>query len=193
MFRKRKEKLRFREGTFYTVNVTKRRSPPPRRSVNFLPLILSLITMGGIAMLLQQQHSAKTFGSMRVTEIGIEHKSALRLGMSFTTGSGTGLFEISHDGTETALVSLPDTWQVRAVRFARLQDVPSDPTTFGFKRWHLPPGVVLSLFVPSPVGKIQFSNASLSPVELRIKRIDLQANTATSDVYLVKDQPLLLP
>ncbi len=149
--------------------------------------------MGVIALLLLRGQTMRPTGKDQTTDIGVEHSSALHLGMSFTTGSGEALLEVSHDGSGTVLLSLPSSWKMRAIRYARIQDVPFEPITFSFRRWHLPPKVVLSLVLPSPPTNLRINNASLVPMELSVKRINLQTDTAISDTYLVKDTPLLLP
>jgi hypothetical protein len=127
-------------------------------------------------------------------DIGIEHRGRSSLLLSYTTSATPGFLEVSHDGDEINYVNLPETWKLRAVRFARIQDVSHDDPKEGYVRWHLPPSAVLSMVLPTSPTKMRVYNVSASPLELRVRRINLALNSATTDLYLLgKNEPFSIP
>jgi len=143
-----------------------------------------------VAFTLLLPNGAPPTGSVETTvHLGVEHTERLRLSLSVSRGKIPALLQVSHDGAETAFLSLPESWALQEVKNARIADVPADAPTFGFRRWHLPPGAILTLSIPSPPDGAVVNNPSRVPLELRVTRIDLLHQTTERDVYLTTDQP----
>lgn len=120
-------------------------------------------------------------------ELGIEHTQPITLSLTVSTRGAHGIADISHDGTGTAYVSLPASWTRREVRGASLADASSDPPVFGFTRWHLPAGSMVSFDVPVPPSTILMHNPSGVPLQVKLTRVDVVNNTVEHDSILVKD------
>ena len=167
--------------------------------VGALLFSLATICLLGLALLHQKPlatpvHGPETNPLPQPVDIGIEHRSNLGLRLSYTISATPGFVEVSHDGDGLAQVNLPDTWKMRAVRYGRIEDVTKDASSGGYIRWHLPAHAILSLVTPSSPKRLRVFNVSLSPLELRVKRIDLRFQTASQDLYLLgKNEPFLIP
>jgi hypothetical protein len=99
---------------------------------------------------------------------------------------------MSHDAAETIYVSVPSDWSRREVKGASLADVIADQPTFGFTRWHLPPGTTISFALRRPPASILFHNPSGVPVQVRLTRVDIEEKTIDRMNILVKDAPVNL-
>lgn len=122
-----------------------------------------------------------------ISEIGIEHLSPLTLSVAASTGRGRGILEITHDGVEVVSVSVPETWEQREVRDGSLTDVPSDPPTFGFRRWNIPGSVTVSFLLPSVPDELTVHNPSGISLKIRLTRVVLDTEEVERNVILVKD------
>jgi hypothetical protein len=122
-------------------------------------------------------------------DIGVEHTSPLTLFIRGTEGKTPGLIEFSHDGTETAPLSIPDTWILREVRRAAIKDITVDPPIAGFRRWHLPATVVLSFQTPGSVS-LTVHNPSDIPLLIRHTRVSFPQSEATEGSVLAAEKPV---
>ncbi|MDO8468578.1 MAG: hypothetical protein Q7S29_02365 [Candidatus Peribacter sp.] len=124
-------------------------------------------------------------------EIGLEHTKPVTLSLSFTTNGAKGVMDIRHDALETVYVSLPSTWTKREVGGVPLTAVTSDPPSFGFTRWSVPAGALVSFDV-TPPATILLHNPSGIPAEIRLTRVDLTKNAVERDIILVQEGSALL-
>lgn len=122
----------------------------------------------------------------RRVEIGLEHTKPVTLSLAFTTQFNKGVADFSHDALETIAVSVPSAWMRREVKGVPLLAVTSDQSTFGFTRWHIPPGALVSFDI-TPPSAILLHNPSGVPAEIRLTRVNLTTQKAERDVVLVKD------
>jgi hypothetical protein len=152
-------------------------------------ILLAFATMAAFSLALPTGGSPKNAKLPTIVTIGVEHSAPLSLSFSVSRGKLPGMLQVSHDGSETILLSLPSPWTLKEVRGVALSAVPADKETFGYRRWHLPPKAVLLFSLPTIPDGAQVLNPSKIPLELRIVRVDLQSNTADTDVFLTTDQP----
>jgi hypothetical protein len=130
---------------------------------------------------------------MENVEMGVEHASPLSLSLSISAQTGEGgIADMNHDAEETVYVSVPSDWTRREVRGAPLTDVIAEQPTFGFTRWHLPPGTTVSFAMERSPTSILFHNPSGVPVQVRLTRVDIEEKTIDRTNILVKDTPVHL-
>ncbi|MFH1444422.1 MAG: hypothetical protein ABIG34_03460 [Candidatus Peregrinibacteria bacterium] len=133
---------------------------------------------------------AQLLPSQRI-EIGLEHARPVTLVLSLTTNGTKGVADIRHDSLETIALSLPQSWTKREVGGVPLAAVTADPPTFGFTRWSIPPGAIVSFDV-TPPSTILLHNPSGVPAEIRLTRVDLEQNAVERDILLVQEGSILL-
>jgi len=133
---------------------------------------------------------AQLLPSQRI-EIGLEHTKPVTLVISLTTNGTKGVVDIRHDALETIALSLPQSWIKREVGGVPLTDVTSDPPTFGFTRWNIPPGAIVSFDV-TPPSTILLHNPSGVPADIRLTRVDLERNVVERDIILIQEGSTLL-
>gem|GEM_PF-994160 len=124
-------------------------------------------------------------------EIALEHTKPVTLSLSFTTNGLKGVADIRHDALETVHVSLPSAWTRREVGGVPLAAVTADEPAFGFTRWSLPAGAVVSFDV-TPPSKILLHNPSGIPTEVELTRVNLDKNTVERDIILIQEGSALL-
>lgn len=124
-------------------------------------------------------------------EIGLEHTKPVTLSLSFTTNGTNGVMDIRHDALETVYLSLPSTWIRREVGGVPLTAVTADPPVFGFTRWSMPAGALVSFDV-TPPSTILLHNPSGIPADIRLTRVDLEQNAVERDILLVQEGSILL-
>lgn len=124
-------------------------------------------------------------------EIGLEHTKPVTLSLSFTTNGPKGIADIRHDALETVHVSLPSSWTKREVGGVPLAAVTADPPVFGFTRWSVPAGAVVSFDV-TPPSTILLHNPSGIPAEVRLTRVNLTKNSVERNIILVQEGSVLL-
>ncbi len=124
-------------------------------------------------------------------EIGVEHTKPVTLSLSFTTNGSKGVADIRHDALETVRVSLPSAWTRREVGGVPLAAVAADEPAFGFTRWSLPAGAVVSFDV-TPPARILLHNPSGIPTEVELTRVNLDQNTVERDIVLIQEGSALL-
>lgn len=126
----------------------------------------------------------------QTVRLGIEHKEPLTVDFRFGVKNNApiGLIELTHDGKETVLVGLPETWERREVRGRSLEDTPADPPSFGFIQWHVPEGAILSFRAPGIPHTLDIQNPSSVPLKIRVVKVDLTTGAVERNVMLVTDQ-----
>ena len=163
----------------------KKRSMPPAfhlvGAMAAMALVAGAVLGGGSGELLPVP-------SARVT---VEHNSAATLVVRGTSGKTPGLIAFSHDGPETVLLGVPESWAVQEVRNAPLSSVPSDPPSGGVRKWHLPSGVVLTLRTQD-VARLTLANPSGVPLVVRHTLVPLASGEAEEDSVIVTKQPVTL-
>jgi hypothetical protein len=164
---------------------------PPRRSP-LLALLLTLFVVIAVLFLAHRALPPQPDTVVRVADIGLEHAGALRLSVTASRDARPGFLEISHDGKETAFLSVPADWELREVRNAELASIPADPPSFGFRRWKVPGGAVLSFVIPAPSDGILLHNPSKFPVEVRTTLVHMRTQKIETETMLMKDNPLRL-
>lgn len=122
---------------------------------------------------------------MIFTNIGIEHREALRIRIRVTVDRTPGLFEFSHDAEEPITIHLPASWMQRDVRNVPLSSVSSAQTDQGFTAYILPPNAQISFIVPTDMRPLSVHNASTAPLTIRYEKVDLQSGILERDVMLV--------
>ncbi|HBH20218.1 MAG TPA: hypothetical protein DEB30_05100 [Candidatus Peribacter riflensis] len=125
------------------------------------------------------------------SEIGLEHQKPVSLALSLTTNGAKGVADMRHDALETIAVSVPSSWSKREVGGVPFAAVTMDPPTFGFTRYHLPPGAIVS-FDLTPPATILLHNPSGVSAEVRLTRVDLEKDTVERDIILVQEGSTLL-
>ncbi|MBI3332268.1 hypothetical protein HYZ99_04940 [Candidatus Peregrinibacteria bacterium] len=126
------------------------------------------------------------------TDIGIEHSEPLTVEFRFGVkqNAPSGLIEVTHDGTETVYVSLPDTWERREVRGRSLEDTPGEESEFGFVRWHIPQGATLSFRTAEMPRDLDMHNPSGIALKIRLVKVELMTGAVERNVILVKNAPV---
>lgn len=120
-------------------------------------------------------------------DMGVEHTRPFSLSLSLSTNTSSGIADVTHDATETIFLSVPSSWLRREVRGATLSSVQTDPSTFGYTRWHLPPHAVISFAILAPPSRILLHNPSGVPLQVRLTRVNLQTNQAERDNILIQE------
>ncbi|MDD4318704.1 MAG: hypothetical protein PHW10_00025 [Candidatus Peribacteraceae bacterium] len=165
-----------------------------KKPTSALRLLLPLLVSGTVVLavlssvIVQRRPQPASLPPM--TDIAVEHAQPLRLSVIAGSGTASSLIDFALDGdAESASLTLPDTWTLREVRGARLEDVTSERPSLGYIRWSAPRGAVLSLRVPQLPGALVVHNPSQVPLYLHTKRIDLRTGETEEETYLVKDDP----
>lgn len=119
-------------------------------------------------------------------EMGLEHAKPVTLSIALTVNGPRGVADIRHDALETVRVSLPSTWVRREVKGAPLSAVTAEDATFGFARWHIPPGVLISFDIAPPASLVLHHPSSI-PAEIELTRVDLAQGSVERDIVLVQE------
>lgn len=126
-------------------------------------------------------------------DITIEHTEPLSLRFEYTAKAGTALLQITHkNGNETIVLNLPEEWQRREVRGAKLADVPPDTSSFGITRWTLPPGAGFQFWLPRTPKNLIVHNPGGSPLKIVLLRYSLETDTLEEDVILIQSDATTL-
>lgn len=125
----------------------------------------------------------------RSIDIGVEHENPASMRLDMTTLEGTGITEITNESPETLRISLPSTWTRREVRNVALSDVTSDPPSFGYMRWHIPAGGLVSFKMFTAPDRIVMHNPSGFPLKVRFANVNLETQEVVRDVILVNESP----
>jgi hypothetical protein len=156
--------------------------PPLAFSAIVAAMVLALASAGGTG-------GADAKGTV---DIGVEHGASARLMLTMSMGTEPGFLEVSQEGEEALRFSVPQEWQRREVRNASIKDVTADSPAFGFVRWKLPPGAVLSLTVPRMPAGLVVHNPSRTPLSIRLKRVNVETGDVQTDVFLLTQESLRL-
>lgn len=120
-------------------------------------------------------------------EIGIEHTTRLTLSLVLSERGGNGIADISHTSGREIYVSLPMDWTRREVRGAPLATTAGDAPTFGFRRWRIPAGALISFAIPHFPSSMLLHNPSGIPMEIDLTRVDLDTTRTERNVILVQE------
>jgi len=118
--------------------------------------------------------------------IAVEHDASAALALDISTLQGSAIIDCINEGGATLLLSLPDSWERREVRRARLEDTAPTETGLGYIRWTLPPGATLSMNVPETPAHLTLHHPSTALLKVRLSRVDLSDNTVERDTILVQ-------
>lgn len=125
---------------------------------------------------------------MYTVDLGVEHTSPITFGIDVSALNDMAIIELTHkEGEETIAVSVPETWVRREVRNATIEEVTADSSAFGFTRWQLPSGAILSFRVPRTPEKIILHNPSQMPMKVEIARVDLEKESVEKDIVLIQE------
>ena len=123
-----------------------------------------------------------------IADIGVEHVSPLALTIEVGSFRNAAVVEItSHAEDETVFVSIPDTWEKRAVRNANPSSIKSEDPTFGFTRWHFPPGAGISFGAPVDPSRMIVHNPTGVPLMVNVIRAELETETVIRDKVLIHE------
>ena len=126
-------------------------------------------------------------------DIGIEHVLAISLTIDVSILDGASIVEITNaEGGEIAFVSVPEEWQRREVRKASIAEITSEESSFGFKRWKLPPNATISYRSQEIPQSMVLHNPSEIPVKVTVNLVDLAKNSIEHDIILVQEASVLL-
>jgi len=124
-------------------------------------------------------------------EIGLEHTKPVTLSLALTVNGRKGVADIRHDALETVHLSLPSSWVRREVKGVPLSAVTSESPIFGFTRWSLPPGALVSFDIVPPSTLLLHHPTSI-PAEIELTRVNLAKGTVEKDIILVQDGSVAL-
>jgi len=125
------------------------------------------------------------------TEIGLEHSKPITLSLALTVNGRKGVADIRHDALETAHLSLPSSWVRREVKGVPLSAVTAEEPIFGFTRWALPPGALVSFDIVPPATLVLHHPTNI-PAEIELTRVNLANGTVEKDIVLVQDGSVVL-
>lgn len=157
-----------------------------------------LFTAGFIALLAagaatnEALNASLVHGNVSAVDIAVEHKESTHLTMNTSTRGDRGLVELSHDSSETILVSLPSEWLRREVRHASLSDIQPEPPTFGFTRWKLPGGARVTFEAQQALQGVILHNPSKVPLRVSFTHVDLETEETLHDSRFVQDNAMQL-
>ena len=157
-------------------------------STHFLAILVSMIAIVGFSFGSYTRTSSAA-PRLEDVELGIEHVAPLALSVEMSTREDKSIVDISHDGDEKIFVSVPADWERREVRRASLDSVVADGTGLTYRRWHLPAGSAVSYRVPYIIGGMTVHNPSEVPMKVKLTRVDLNEDTVTRDILLIKESP----
>jgi hypothetical protein len=130
--------------------------------------------------------------SAGVADIAFEHASPLAAHIRMSALKGESLIEVSHEGKETILVSVPEDWRRTEVRNVPLQSVTEEPPMLGYRRWTLPEGASVTYYSKDSPVNLLIHNPGRVPLKVRGIRVDLDTETTLQEIVLVHDEPTLL-
>lgn len=147
--------------------------------------LCALVILGGLGA-----RNTLTTASVQtsVADIGVEHVGPLALTIEVGSFRNAAVVEItSHAEDETVFVSIPDTWEKRAVRNANPSTIKSEDPTFGFTRWHFPAGASISFGAPVDPNRMVVHNPTGVPLMVNVVRAELETETVIRDKILVHE------
>ena len=161
-----------------------------QHSILFIATVIAIAAIGTTAKQhLKASVSSKDAG---IADIAIEHNAPLGFEISMSVRSKQALIELSHDGDEVVMISLPSKWERKEVRNARLDQVKADPKMLGFVRWHFPPKSRITFTTLKAPDNILLHNPTKQPMKVKYTYIDLEDESVERNVILMKDKSVLL-
>lgn len=105
-----------------------------------------------------------------------------------STLKGQALVEISHEGNEEVLVSVPSSWRRSEVRNALLASVSSEAPALGFTRWHFPPETSVTFYAQHAPESLLIHNPTKIPLKVRAIHVDMETENVKQEIVLIKDE-----
>lgn len=161
-------------------------------TIHGLLLTLALMSLGVIALAAAWGGRLGQENRKPVT-IALEHRLPVTLTVGFSMQREVRLVDIMHDSAETLFLSVPRDWHRTEVRGAALASVSAEPAALGFVRWHLPARAGISFRTGGTWRQLSVENPGGVPLTLKVTVVDLESNTASHDVLLVKDETVVVP
>lgn len=148
----------------------------------FLLLGLSVVASNTFATL---HTRASILPSPTHLTIGMEYEGATSLTLDISRKGSIGYVMVSSDRNHALKISLPASWHRTEVRGVPLQDVTSEPPTFGFVRWTLPPGAGMTLKSFDVPDFITFTTPSKDLARITVNAIDVIEDTLIPHAVLL--------
>jgi len=133
---------------------------------------------------------ARNNGAVQSVEIGVEHSEPAQVHLTRSLNGKVRIVDIGNDSTNDVYVSLPDSWERGEVRNVPLASLTADSPSFGYRRWALPAGAVVTFHPVQDWRSLTVHNASNSLLQMKVTSVDLTLDTTDTNVYLVNDSPL---
>lgn len=151
---------------------------------------LTLMLLTGLIVLMTQKTANIPF---IIADIAVEHAQPLTIRLRVTRNRLLRLIELGHDAHSTIAISLPEEWQRGEVRGVPLSAVTSEPPSLGFRRWQIPAGAVVLFHSRSGFTNVRIHNPSGIPLKIRFTETDIEKNSSDHEVYLMKQDDLVIP
>jgi len=165
---------------------------PLRQHTFALAVVLAIFAAFGTQSFMRAKLATEGARETVRAEMGVEHTQSLSLMMDISALQGLGLLDLSHEGEETILISLPSLWQRKEVRNVPLSEVTEESTSFGFTRWKFPQGASVTFAIPEYPDSLLLHNPSGVPLKVNITRVDLDRSTVEKDVVLIQESTVSL-
>mgnify|MGYP007123667429 CR=1 FL=1 len=123
-----------------------------------------------------------------VIDLAFEHKQPLSAHVKMSTLNGQALVEISHEGNEAVLVSVPSSWRRSEVRNVLLASVLSEAPALGFTRWHFPTEASITFYVQKAPESLLIHNPTKVSLKVRAIHVDMETENVKQEIVLIKDE-----
>ena len=123
-------------------------------------------------------------------DIAFEHQQPLSAHVKMSMRNGQSLIEISHEGEEEILVSIPSSWRRSEVKNAPLASVISEAPALGFTRWRFPPKAAVVFYAEDVPASLLIHNPIKVPLKIEAIRVHLDTEEVEQEIMLVKDEPV---
>jgi len=121
-------------------------------------------------------------------DIAFEHQLPLAAHVKMSTLDGQSLVEISHEGEEEVLVSVPSSWRRSEVKNAPLASVTSEAPALGFTRWHFPPKTAVVFYTRDTPTSLMIHNPTKVPLKVQAIRVHMDTEEVEQEIVLVQDE-----
>ncbi|MDD5469587.1 MAG: hypothetical protein PHO92_02185 [Candidatus Peribacteraceae bacterium] len=125
-------------------------------------------------------------------DIAFEHQQPLAAHVKMSTLQGQSLIEISHEGEEEVLVSVPSAWRRSEVKNAPLSSVLSEAPALGFTRWVFPPKAAVVFYAKEAPESLLIHNPTRVPLKVRAIRVRMETEEVEQEIVLIKDESVRL-
>ena len=152
------------------------------------------LAIGALAVLIavSMRSALPLTASLRMStgtvDLAFEHRQPLAAHVKMSTLKGQSLVEISHEGEEEVLISVPSTWRRSEVKNAPLTSVVSEAPALGFTRWHFPPKTSVVFYTRDAPTSLMIHNPTKVPLKVQAIRVHLDTNEVEQEIVLVKDE-----